>query len=192
MVPLIERFYRVYSDYATLPDQWFLDDPRTVDDDEIDARDFTEGLPYKGPLPALMPVQHKGKEVAFSLSAFDMPVVSKVVADAVQRIAPGEAEFFPVTITGAKGNYQILNAICRAECLDEARSEFTIWTEEDNNPEMLGNYRMISTIRIDPGRTDGHHILRIARWPLALLVSETLKRAIEDVPNLGVVFECVV
>lgn len=67
-----------------------------------------------------------------------------------------------------------------------------MWTEKDNYPEMLGNYKMISTIRIDPARTDGHHLFRIARWPLALLVSEDLKRALEGIPSLGVVFESVV
>ncbi|MEX0676877.1 MAG: DUF1629 domain-containing protein [Pirellulales bacterium] len=118
--------------------------------------------------------------------------MSSVVADVIQRIAPGQAEFFPVKIAGAKAQYQILNAIRRAECLDEARSEFTMWTEEDHYPEMMGNYKMISTIRVDPARTGGHHMFRIARWTLALLVSDSLKNAIEDIPNLGVVFESVV
>jgi hypothetical protein len=188
----MEQIFRVYPDHSRFPDQWFLDDPRAADDQEIDARDFTEGRPYEGPRPARVPVYQPGREVAFALSSFDMPVVSSVVADAIERVAPAEAEFFPVKIAGAKGRYQILNAICCAECLDEARSEFTMWTKEDNNPEMMGNYRMISTIRIDPARTDGHHIFRIARWTLALLVSDTLKNVLEDIPNLGVVFEPVV
>jgi hypothetical protein len=184
--------YQVIPDFIRFPDQWFLDDPRAADDQEIDARDFTEGRPYEGPLPARVPVYQPGREVAFALSSFDMPVVSSLVADAIERVAAGEAEFFPVKIAGAKGQYQILNVICRAECLDEARSEFTMWTEADNYPEMMGNYKMISTIRVDPARTEGHHIFRIARWTLALLVSDTLKKLLEDIPKLGVVFEPVV
>jgi Immunity protein family (Imm11) len=188
----MEQVFGVYPDHTSFPDQWFLSDPQTADGEEIDARDFTEGRPYTGPAPALVPVYQPGKEVAFSLSSFDMPVVSAIVADAIQLVAPGEVEFFPVRIAGAKGQYQILNAVCRAECLDEARSEFTMWTDQDNYPEMMGNYKMISTIRIDPARTEGYHIFRIARWTLALLVSDTLKNALEDIPNLGVVFEPVV
>jgi hypothetical protein len=110
----------------------------------------------------------------------------------MRRVAPGDMELFPVSISGAKATYYILNAICRAECLDEERSEFTMWTEEDDNPEMVGNYKMIDTIRIDPQRTDAHHIFRIARWPLALLVSHTMRRALEEVPDVGIVFESVV
>jgi hypothetical protein len=48
---------------------------------------------------------------------------------------------------------------------------------------------MVSTIRVDPARTQNHHIFRIKDWPLALLVSHKLKEALEDIPNLGVVFE---
>ena len=117
-----------------------------------------------------------------------MPVVSMDVGQTIQRIAPREVELFPVDIPGAKQRYAILNAICLVNCLDEFRSEFTRWELKDNRPEMMGRYKMISTIRIDPLRARGHHIFRIMGWPLALLVSGVVKHAIEDVPNLGVEF----
>jgi hypothetical protein len=182
----------VLPDHARFPDQWFLSEPLTVDHQEIDSREFTEGVVYQGSVPRIVPVGQPGKELGFGFGAFDMPVVSTAVAEVIRRVAPGEAEFFPVKIAGAKAEYHILNAICRAECLDEERSEFTMWAEEDDNPEQLGNYKMISTIRVDPARVDGHHIFRIARWPLALLVSDTLRRALEAIPNVGIVFEPVV
>jgi hypothetical protein len=188
-----EVFFRVYPDHAEYPDQWFMDEPRTADGEEIDARDFTEGVAYKGTAAAVLPVMQAGRQVAFSLSAFDMPVVSEAAANVVRRIGRAEDfELFPVKIRGAHGQHYILNVICRLECLDEARSEFTMWSQQDNDPQMMGNYKMISTIRIDPARAAGHHIFRIARWPLALLVSETLKEALEEIPDLGVVFESVV
>jgi hypothetical protein len=187
-----EQFYRVLPDDAQFPDQWFLDEPLTADYQEIDAREFTKGVSYMGPRPMIVPVGQPGRELAFAFGAFDMPVASTTVVEVIRHVAAGEIEFFPVNIAGANADYGVLNAICRAECLDEGRSEFTMWTEEDNNPQMMGNYKMISTIRIDPARTNGHHIFRIARWPLALLVSDALRRALADVPNIGVVFESVV
>ena len=54
--------------------------------------------------------------------------------------------------------------------------------------ELAGQYRMISTIRIDPARTGNHHIFRIKNWTIALLVSNTLKDALSRVPELGVLF----
>jgi uncharacterized protein DUF1629 len=74
------------------------------------------------------------------------------------------------------------------DCLDEEKSEFTRWTEEDERPNRLGQYHIISTIRIDPSRAQNHHIFRIKDWPLALLVSDTLKNTLEGIPDLGVVF----
>jgi hypothetical protein len=48
---------------------------------------------------------------------------------------------------------------------------------------------MISTIRIDPTLTGDHHVVRIRTWPIALLVSDTIKDALATIPNLGVGFD---
>jgi hypothetical protein len=184
-------YYRLLHD-ERLANQWFLSDPLADDGQELDAREFTDGVEYRGPAPKRIPIYQQGQEVGFSLSAFDMPVVSKTVGEIVRRVAPGAAEFFPVQIEDAVATYEILNAIQLVDCLDKNRSEFTVWTEAANRPEKLGQYRMISILRIDPERARGHHLFRIAPWPVTLVVSDTLKAAIEDVPNLGVVFEPVV
>lgn len=154
--------------------------------------ELIDGVSFLRPPPVRVSVLSQGKEVEFALGPYDMPIASTPIAEIIRRVAPAAAQFFPVTIEGAKRAYEIVNVVCKLECLDETRSEFTMWTEEDDRPEMMGQYKMISTIRIDPARAAGYHLFRIARWPLALLVSDTLKSAIEDMPNLGVVFKSVV
>ncbi len=181
-------YYRLVSDFENLPDQWFLRGPLSADGETIDPCEFTEGVPYTGPVPVRVPVRQLGKEAAFSLGALDLPVVSQTVREIIERVAPGAAEYFPVIIEGAKCNYAILNITRRVECLDEGRSEFTLWTEEDDSPELVGHYRMISMVCIDHSRAAGHHLFRLSRWTLDILVSDTLKSAIEDLPNLGVAF----
>ena len=118
-----------------------------------------------------------------------MPVVSAAVADIVWRIAPLDVQLFPIDIPGAAGSYQILNAVHSLACLDEKRSEFTRWEAEDYRPDLVGQYHSISRIRIDPSRTCDHHIFRILNWHVALLVSDTIKDALVDIPHLGVVFQ---
>ncbi len=179
--------YDVRSDLVTFPDQWFLGEPRTVAGNEIDARGFTDGTPYGGPLPAIVPVQKSGREVEFHLAAFEMPVVSATIANAICRLAPGDVQCFPVEVPGATGSYQILNAVCTLDCLDEDRSEFTRWQPGDHRSDLVGQYRMISTIRIDPAKTSDHHVFRIKNWTVALLVSNTIKDALAAIPQLGVV-----
>jgi hypothetical protein len=192
MTPATHEFFQILPDDARFPDQWFLDDPRTDDGEEIDSREFTLGKPYRGPRPKTVPIGKPGRAIAFTFGAFDMPVVSNLVVDAIARLALPEAEFFPVMIEGARAEYQIANAVVRADCLDEARSEYTLWDADDLLPEHAGQYRMVSTIRIDPTRARGHHIFRLSRWPVALLVSDALRQELQSVPNLGVVFDPVV
>ncbi len=180
--------FDVRPDFTRFPGQWFLDEPLSVDGTEIDAREFTEGVAYRGMRPATVPIANMGKEVAFHLGAFDMPVVSRAVGETITRIAGSDVEVFPIDVPTAKGNYSILNVICRLECLDESRSEFTRWKEEDRRPDRLGDYHVISTIRVNAERTGSHHIFRLRDWPLALLVSDTLRDALEGIPNLGIDF----
>jgi uncharacterized protein DUF1629 len=193
MAPITSKvFFEVHADHTQFPGKWFLDEPFTATGEEIDAREFTEGLPYHGPSPARLPIANPGKEVAFLLVAFAMPVVSQAVAATVSRIAPAEVELFPIEVVGSKDSYVILNSICRLDCLDEGRSELTRWEEGGHRPDRIGQIHVISVIRIDPARALNHHIFRIRDWPLALLISGTLKDALETIPNLGVVFEPVV
>ena len=184
-----KRFFDVCADHLTFPDQWFLDEPLTVTGEEIDAREFRSGVPYRGPLPVIVPIGNPGLELAFNFGAFDMPVVSSEIADIINELAPGDVQCFPVDVPGAQGSYQILNAVCSLDCLDEERSEFTRWLPGDHRSDRIGQYHMISTIRVDPKRTYEHQIFRIKNWPIALLVSNTIKDALASIPRLGVVFE---
>lgn len=184
-----KKLFQIRPDHIQFPDQWFLDDPETADGLEIDPRDFTDGVPYRGPVPSVANIGNPGKELAFNLGAFDMPVVSAAVAEIIWRIAPLDVQCFSIHIPGAADTYHILNAVYSLDCLDEERSEFTRWQEGDHRSDLIGQYHMISTIRIDSLRTHDHHIFRILNWPVALLVSDTIKDALADIPNLGVVFK---
>ncbi len=183
-----DRFFEVLADHEGFPDQWFLTDPVSDHGTESDARDFVNGSGYRDVLPARLSVGNPGRELAFNLGAFDMPVVEFSLAETIRQIAPDAAEFFPVRIDGALRRYEIMNVYRSVECLDETHSIFTRWTPEDERPDRTGSLKMISVIIIDPKKAKGSHLFRLAGWPLALLVSERLKCAIEGVPDLGILF----
>jgi Immunity protein family (Imm11) len=181
-------YYRILADDRRFPDRWFLDEPVANGGNEIDAREFAYGRSYTGPLPVNVPVQCDGRKVQFNLAAFDMPVVSEEIAHLVAKIACAEVECFPVTIGGAIPGYAILNAVCREACVDESRSEILRWNPEDGRPDKVGRYRMVSNLTIDPARAQNRHLFRVEDWEVALIVSDKVKEALEDIPNLGVVF----
>jgi hypothetical protein len=183
------RYFRIETDDQRFAERWFLDEPVSKTGEEIDAREFTYGRSYTGPVPANVPIQYDGRRVQFNLAAFDMPVVSEEIARLLKRMAGDEAEFFPVTIGGVISDYAILNAIYREACVDERRSEIMRWTAEDGRPDKVGRYRMVTNLTIDPTRTHDRHIFRIEDWEIALIVSQEAKQVLEDLPRLGVVFD---
>src|SRR4051812_7785745 len=135
--PVSNQFYRIRSDDERYPGQWFLDYPLGMGGQAIDPREFTSAKSYKGPRPAALQISNTGEELAFSLAAFDMPIVSDPVAKTLVRTCDQEIELFPVEIPRARGNYAILNVIRCLACLDETRSEFTRWQPGDHRPDLV-------------------------------------------------------
>ena len=120
--PTARDLFQIFPDHAGFPDQWFLNQPVAINGEEIDPRDFTGPKPYRGARPAAVHIGNPGRELAFNLGAFDMPVVSTRVANVFRTICPGDIELFSVDIGGARDSYQILNVLHEFKCLDEARS----------------------------------------------------------------------
>lgn len=184
------KFFRVIAN-PTFRDPWFLDEPQSEDGTVIDAREFTRGEPYAGLVPVRLPIAQPGQVTEFTFAAFDMPVVSNRVGTILERVAPNEIERIPVVVGSSHRGFEILNVTSKAKCLDESRSQVLKWKLEDRRPDRVGKYRMVTGITIEPNCVSGKHIFRIKGWEIALIVSEVLKDAIQDVPNLAVIFETV-
>ncbi len=176
------RYFTIGADDRRYPDKWFLGEPLTRDGAEIDARDFRYGRPHAGPEPADVPVAYIGTMVEFNLAAFDMPVVSEAVADLIRHITPDDCEWFPVTIGAGLHGHFIMNAVFTEACVDEARSRLELWQPEHGRPDKVGKYKMIYELAIDPGRTHGRHVFRLAGWVVELVVSERIKERWKKYP----------
>jgi|SRR5581483_5158008 len=183
-----ESYYRIEADDKHSANRWFLDEPVAEDGEEIDAREFISAVPYRGPRPRIVPIDEGGKRVAFNLAAFDMPVVSREVADAIERLSPGVCEHFPVLIDSHIDGYEILNVLPACRCVDENRTLIERWTEEDGRPDKVGQYRTMLNLTIDPTRVSGRDIFRVAGWEIALIVSGRLRRDLEQIKRLGLEF----
>lgn len=155
----------------------------------IDAREFTEGRRYIGPMPATVHLRQEGSSPAFTFGGFDLPVVSDRVVTALSALCPNDIQCLPVSVGLFATGFQILNVIATADCLDEARSSFEKWTPSHNRPDRVGDYRLVVALKVDPNRTQNRHMFRIRGWHIALVVSEEVKNTLEAIDNLGVVFE---
>ncbi len=119
-------------------------------------------------------------ELDFSWAAFSIPVVNSRFVQLFERLGIQEVQFLPVQVEDHAGPYFILNTLRILRCIDEARcEEVRHWKPEDGQPEKVGQYRYIAGMRIDPTKVEGARIFRPWGWPLALIISEDLKEALE-------------
>ena len=83
----------------------------------------------------------------------------------------------------------ILNVVNLVKCLNEDQSSFTKWTEEDGRPDRIGDYRMVTKLRIDPKAAAGNRLFRVRGWEIALIVNDRVKDCIEGFSESGVTFQ---
>ncbi|MGB7268748.1 MAG: DUF1629 domain-containing protein [Albidovulum sp.] len=150
---------------------------------------FTDAVPYRDKCPLTVPISNPGKPLDLSFAAHDMLVVSKRLGAALDDVCGNQTQRIPVTVEGSEEPYEILNILETAACLDEERSVVMYWGPEDDRPDKIGLYRMVAEIRIRPERLRDRDILRIAGWPLAVIVSERVRAAIEASGFTGARFE---
>jgi hypothetical protein len=172
--------------YYRLTDDIYADDHRCLGDIVdgkvvVDADLFTSTKPYTGSKRLSIQVDD-GPDFDFSLAAFDVPIVSTKLARLLERIAFREVQLIPVTI-GGKTGYFILNTLQKVSCLDEQLSVYTKWTETDGRPDRMGQYRMVSEVRLNSDKANGIHVLRIEGWDVPLVVSD---KVVEEIQSSGI------
>lgn len=183
------KYFEIRADDEQFGDRWFLEEPVSENGQAIDARLFRYGKAYHDIAPYCVPVQQKGRQIAFNLAAFDMPVVSSEIVSIIKLVAANDCEFFPIVIAESKLAMSIVNVTRRIACVDESRCEEVMkWRRADNRPDRLGCYRSIGGLRIDPTKTSGNHIFRIFGWEVPLIVSEVIREKLETIENIGIVF----
>jgi Immunity protein family (Imm11) len=75
------------------------------------------------------------------------------------------------------------------KCVDENESDITWWTEADERPDKIGQYRMITKLKIVPDLVQESQMFRVEGWEIALVISETVKVALEKRGVAGIRFE---
>ena len=170
-------------------DRWFLRAPLDANSKEVDPRTFTSGVRSTSSGVLTIPVRQWGTPMDFTLADFSMPVVRKYVGDVLEQVAPGDLQRIPARVVSRPEDYEVLNVISVVNCLDEARSEVSRWTQEDGRPEKVGQYRMVTNLHVDPRRVGKAQVFRIDGWKVALIISEFVRDALIGRKITGAVFE---
>ena len=126
----------------------------------------------------------------FNLTTLAIPVVHGRVVRLFERLGlQGEVQFLPARVNGQADTWFILNVLKIIRCIDDERCEqVEYWKPEDDNPEKVGQYRVVAGMRIDAGKVEGIHIFRPWGWRVVMVVSQYLKQALEEEGVTGMRF----
>ncbi|RKH18517.1 hypothetical protein D7X74_09395 [Corallococcus sp. CA047B] len=131
-----------------------------------------------------------GTALDFSLAARSTPVVHAKVASVIADLAPDDVQLFPVEVAGQPEQFCILVATKLIRCIDDkATEEILMWTPEDGRPEKVGEYRDVWGMRIDASQAGDTKVFRTWGWPIALIVREEIRDALERIGATGTKFE---
>lgn len=143
-------------------------------------------LEHTDPLRA--EVHHIGYVLEFCLTSFGVPLATQTLSKTINSIVGPDVQCIPVSISGQSG-MMVLNALRFICCVDERHSEFLKWTIHDHRADLAGQYRQVTKLVLDRNAIPSDaHFFRIKDWEIALIVSETLKDAMEHVGCYGAKF----
>jgi hypothetical protein len=182
------RFFDLWDD-PDVVGRWHLDSPRQ-NADWVDPRQFCKGMPYTVTSSLRIQLRRIGVPMDYTMADYGMPVVSRRAATVLREVASDDLQLIPVEVEGQLDPYFIANAVKLADCVDEQRStDVQKWQPEDGRPDRVGSYRSILQLIVDPTRIGPLRFFRIKGWEAALIVSEEVKRAMEDAKLLGPRFQ---
>ena len=182
------KFYRLLAD-PDMSSRWYIKSPLDPAGNEIDPRLFTQGIRVRPQLPLILPLRRKGDRVGFNFCDFDMVVTPTYINAQLEALVGSAIQRIPVTVDAIRDEFEILNVCELIQCVDEKRSTLTKWTEADARSEKTGQYRMITKLAVDSVSARGHHIFRVAGWPIALIASEDAKALFEAEQLSGLKYE---
>lgn len=181
-------YFEIWDDMQ-IKGRWHLRGPLDRAGDPVEPWQFKEGRHLEIE-QVFFSVDPRGDELEFTLASFSIPVVHSRVVELLIRLGlQEEIQLIPARVGGHPDHYFALNVLKVVRCIDDARcEEVRLWTEEDGQPDRVGEYRVVSGLKIDATKTNNASIFRPWGWQVALIVSERVKLAMEDEDVIGPTF----
>ncbi|WP_164014838.1 imm11 family protein [Pyxidicoccus trucidator] len=178
------------SDDVYFPGRWELGVPLDERGQKLWTWLFRSGERAALEGPIRIPVTIQGQALGFSVAGAAVPIIDEKAASVFAELAPEQVQLIPVAVESRSEKYFILNVLRVVKCIDDAAcKEVQLWTQEDEEPELVGEYRSVVGLRIDPEKAGDARVFRPWGWPVALIVSEDIKDALERAGVTGLKLE---
>jgi hypothetical protein len=184
-----KRYFDLSEDVHA-PGRWYLDTPIDAQGQELWTWLFRRGEPATVEEPIRIPLFRPGKPLDFSLAGAAVPVIHERVAAVFSELAPSDIQLIPASVDSQAEKYFILNSLRVVKCIDDAACEEVLrYTEQDGQPDLVGEYRNVVGMKIDASKVGAASVFRPWGWPVVLVVSEEIKEALERTGATGAKFE---
>ncbi len=185
---MARRFFKLADD-VYVPHRWHLDTPIDSQGHRVHDWDFKRGTPVHVAGRLRIPIEIAGKPLDYTEAGIRIPVVHVKVASMLAEQARGDVQLIPADIEGYPEQYLVLVVTRLIHCIDEKASRILLWTDEDGEPERVGQYRDVRDMRIDRAKVGNAQVFRPEGWEVALIVSEEIKNALEHMGATGIRFQ---
>ena len=183
-----QRFFKLADD-VYVPNRWHLTMPRNSQGLKVNDSDFWSGTPVHLRERLRIPVEIPGTPLDYTEAGIKVPVIHARVASLFAERAPDDVQLIPVDVEGQPAQYFILVATRLIRCIDEQASRFDRWTLEDGVPHKVGQYAIMYELRIDKSKVGDAQVFRCEGWRGALIVSGSIRDALERMGATGTRFE---
>lgn len=148
---------------------------------------FTQCRPAIGAIsPVPVEILADGPVADFNDSNYAV-IISRRLADFLRDFLPADAaEYLPADVSGAEGEWEVLNLLESIDCLDRERSK--IEYRDMSDPDRPGEPRSVNRMVLDPLRASGHDLFRLKDWKVAVIASERFKNAFQKAGFTGIDF----
>ncbi|ATB38575.1 hypothetical protein CYFUS_004010 [Cystobacter fuscus] len=131
-----------------------------------------------------------GHPLDFSTTALSVSIIHGKVKKLLDQLGlSSQMQLFPITVEGQAEPYYLLNLLRVVRCIDDARCEEVAYrTAEAGYEDRIGEYRNVVGMRIDPSKVGDAETFRPWGWQTNIIVSERVKRAMEESGMTGARF----
>ncbi|HVE81192.1 MAG TPA: hypothetical protein VND93_00020 [Myxococcales bacterium] len=173
------KYFDLFCDMSAPKERWYLNGPRGPNGELLhDA--LTCGRRYEGGAPVICPVDEPGPALELTMTEELVPILNERVAAIFSAYMGKDAQLVHARALGAGGVLWAVNVLASPDCIDEAGcAKVERWTVADGRPDLVGSYRNIEGLRINPVRAGGHAIFRPRGWDIAVIVAAPLAEALQ-------------
>lgn len=181
------NYYRLTLE-VEIEDAWYLSEIANENGKKVSEAYFNQGKYFDHLTKLTVLPNVSGKPVDFRETSFGVPIVSSGLAETVEKLDLRAIQRIPVTVAPSITGYEILNILAILDCVDHEQTTIEYYTEKEAPPRLTGRVKLMQNIVLKPDKIEGHHIFRLAEKWVVIVVSEALKKALEEKKFTGMKF----